>query len=290
MKKTFPEKVTLALALDNSDNALLEYAEYLNRRLDFTEINAVHVMENVEAPIANFANAIRETEAVLEEKLEDNLSGQCYTTQSYEVKSGDVEETLIKTLCEKCPDLFLVGKDNKKVLRSLSLDRVVRKVKSDVLIIPASARAGIQKVLVAVDFSEDSVIALRRMLEFKKKLAVPFTVRVLNIPKKIAKINVSRDIPAIKLQSTRVESRRTFLRSVLNKNFPDTADEIEIAVKEQGNLTVAEEILRYAENNKFDLIAVGARGHTSTSSTLFGSVTEEIALKTNYIPVWSVKP
>jgi len=296
MKMKPPKSITVALELHNSDDALLNFTEMLNRQLDFSEITALHVLPS-NSPI--FAAEIQQMgessnftsiyEDMMEDEFENYLSGRCGTSQKFQVRYGDIEDTVLKTVTEDLPDLLIIGQNNKKALHNLTGERIVRKVKADVLVIPSAAKAKISKILVPVDFSEDAMNALERIVAVNELLYEPAEITVLNVPRAIHKANNEPITNNDNFLDTRDESRRKFLDVMLHKKFEDVADKIQIKIVEQGTMTVAEEILRYAQNNHFDLIALGARGHTATSRLLFGSVTEDVVAKSAYIPVWAVK-
>ena len=296
MKMKSPKRTTIALELHNSDDTVLNFTEMLNRQLDFSEITALHVLPSNSPVFAAETQQVAESpsftsiyEGMMEDEFENYLSGKCGQSQKFQVRYGDIEETVLKTVMEDFPDLLIVGQNNKKALSNLAGERIVRKVKSDVLVIPNGAKPAIEKILVPIDFSEDAINALARMVAINELLRQPVEITVLNVPRAIHKANNEPIANNDNFLDTRDESRRSFLESMLKKNFKDVADKIKIVIVEQGTMTVAEEILRYAQNNHFDLIALGARGHTSTSRILFGSVTEDVVKNSIYIPVWAVK-
>lgn len=296
MKMKSPKHTTIALELHNSDEALLNFTEMLNRQLDFDKITALHVLPSNSPVFAAETQQLGEStnftsiyENIMEDEIENYLSGRCGQTQNFHVRYGNIEETVLKTVMEDLPDLLIIGQDNKKALHNLTGERIVRKVKADVLVIPSGAKPQISKILVPIDFSEDAMNALARIVAINELLYQPAEITVLNVPRAIHKANNEPIINNDNFLDTRDESRRKFLETTVRKKFGDVADKINIEVVEQGTMTIAEEILRYAQNNHFDLIALGARGHTATSRLLFGSVTEDVVKKSTYIPIWAVK-
>ena len=146
-----------------------------------------------------------------------------------------------------------------------------------------------KNILVPIDFSEDAMRALERITAINELLYQPAEITVLNVPRAIHTSNDETTHSNNNFLDTRNKSRSIFLKAMLDKNFETVSDKITIKVIEQGEMTVAEKILQYAQNNHFDLIALGARGHTSTSRLLFGSVTEDVVKKSTYIPIWAVR-
>lgn len=290
-----PKRTTIALELHNSDDALLNFVEMLNRQLDFDGVTALHVLpkkplfaaENQQLDESENLTSIYEDK--MENELEEYLSSRCGQSKNFHVRYGDIQETVLNTVMEDLPDLLIIGQNNKKILHNLAGEHIVRKVRTDVLVVPSDAKPELKKILVPIDFSEDAMRALERITAINELLYQPAEITVLNVPRAIHTSNDETTHSNNNFLDTRNKSRSIFLKAMLDKNFETVSDKITIKVIEQGEMTVAEKILQYAQNNHFDLIALGARGHTSTSRLLFGSVTEDVVKKSTYIPIWAVR-
>ena len=143
----------------------------------------------------------------------------------------------------------------------------------------------IKKILVPVDFSENSQKVLRMAADvagrFKAELIVVFVVQSFDdysgffVP----------HIPIIQLEEEMVKSAeekmKSFAAETLNGSVPHTTAVL------SGD--VVEEINRFAGEEKADMIVMGTHGYKGLDKILFGSVAEKI-VKTAPCPVLTINP
>jgi len=143
----------------------------------------------------------------------------------------------------------------------------------------------IKKILVPVDFSDNSVKILHAALYFtskcKARLSFIFVVQSFEdysgffVP----------HMPVARFEEELLQSARKkmgeFLAEHLPKDFPH-----QVAVL-SGD--VAEEITLYAEREGIDLIIMGTHGYKGLEKILFGSVAEKV-VKTAHCPVMTINP
>ncbi|MFA6498808.1 MAG: universal stress protein [Desulfurivibrionaceae bacterium] len=143
----------------------------------------------------------------------------------------------------------------------------------------------IKKILVPVDFSENSQKVLRTAADvagrFKAELIIVFVVQSFDdysgffVP----------HIPIIQLEEEMVKSAeekmKSFAAETLNGSVPHTSA---VLVGD-----VVEEINRFAEEGKADMIVMGTHGYKGLDKILFGSVAEKI-VKTAPCPVLTINP
>ena len=143
----------------------------------------------------------------------------------------------------------------------------------------------IKKILVPVDFSENSQKILRTAIEFaarfKAEVAIVFVVQSFDdysgffVP----------HMPIIQLEEEMVKSAgekmKSFVAETLNGSVPHTTEIL------SGD--VVEEINRFAAKEKADLIVMGTHGYKGLDKILFGSVAEKI-VKTAPCPVLTINP
>lgn len=143
----------------------------------------------------------------------------------------------------------------------------------------------IKKILVPVDFSENSQKVLRTAADvasrFKAELIVVFVVQSFDdysgffVP----------HIPIIQLEEEMVKSAeekmKSFAAETLNGSVPHTTAVL------SGD--VVEEINRFAGEEKADMIVMGTHGYKGLDKILFGSVAEKI-VKTAPCPVLTINP
>ncbi|MCX5874900.1 MAG: universal stress protein [Deltaproteobacteria bacterium] len=143
----------------------------------------------------------------------------------------------------------------------------------------------IKKILVPVDFSENSQKILRTAVDFaakfKAEVVVVFVVQSFDdysgffVP----------HMPIIQLEEEMVKSAtekmKSFVAETLNGSVPHGTAIL------SGD--VVEEINRFAGKEKSDLIVMGTHGYKGLDKILFGSVAEKI-VKTAPCPVLTINP
>ncbi|HEX9715829.1 MAG TPA: universal stress protein [Desulfurivibrionaceae bacterium] len=143
----------------------------------------------------------------------------------------------------------------------------------------------IKKILVPVDFSENSQKILRTAVDFaarfKAEVMIVFVVQSFDdysgffVP----------HMPIIQLEEEMVKSAtekmKSFTAETLNGSVPHSTAIL------SGD--VVEEINRFAGEAKADMIVMGTHGYKGLDKILFGSVAEKI-VKTAPCPVLTINP
>jgi nucleotide-binding universal stress UspA family protein len=144
---------------------------------------------------------------------------------------------------------------------------------------------GISKIVVPVDFSDDSVRVLNAAAMIAEKFGA--AVDVLFVVESLAAY-AGFAVPHLPLADlerdllNRAERKMDeFLDNALAKDIPHTGRVL------SGN--VAEQIVEYAKREKSDLIVMGTRACRGAQKVLFGSVTDRV-IKTAPCPVLSMNP
>ena len=143
----------------------------------------------------------------------------------------------------------------------------------------------IKKILVPVDFSENSQKILRSALflagKFQARLGVVFVVQSFDdysgffVP----------HIPIAQFEEEMVLGAQKKMESFLAENI---GQEVPHEAKVLSG-DVAEEIIRYAEQGGADLIVMGTHGYKGLEKVLFGSVAEKV-VKMAPCPVLTINP
>lgn len=141
----------------------------------------------------------------------------------------------------------------------------------------------ISKILVPVDFSENSQKILREAQlfadKFKAQLVVVFVVQSIDdysgffVP----------HMPLAQFEEELLDGAKNKMKSFLVENLPGGCDSAVLA----GD--VASEILDYAKGNDIDLIVMGTHGYKGLEKVLFGSVAEQV-VKNSPCPVLTINP
>lgn len=292
-------QAVIALELGGIDDALLDYVDFLASYIPIGAAYFIHIL-----PKFDLYNALyeREKESLISNyeldqevvermrvSIKDRLTMLEANQVNFDVREGDALEELLKDTRDLGADLVIIGQKSGKEHHGILARNLARKASCNALIVPQSARRRIRKILVPIDFSHNSVQALRTALSIKEQLEEEVRLICLNI----------YDLPNFSLYSVQKsreeikemmeEDRREAFQSFLHTYAPEAEESIEIALIERKQPGVASYILEQAEQYEADLIVMGARGHSKVELLLLGSVTEKLLSANERIPTLVVK-
>ncbi|KKC45532.1 universal stress protein [Acinetobacter oleivorans] len=142
-----------------------------------------------------------------------------------------------------------------------------------------------QHILVPIDGSETSLIAMKEAIKLGKALNSKITVvQVMALDPFIAdayvKTGQTNDL---------IERTRTYLLDILEHAKQEFADEgITVETKLLEGFVVHEEIIQAAQDLNADLIVMGSHGRTGVRKLVLGSVAQKV-LGESHIPVLIVR-
>ena len=143
----------------------------------------------------------------------------------------------------------------------------------------------IKKILVPVDFSENSVKILHAAIYFASKCKAHLSfIFVVQSFEDYSGFFVPH-MPVARFEEELLQSAEKKMGEFLNEHLPPD-------LQHDGKVIsgdVAEEIVLYAEEEAIDLIIMGTHGYKGLEKVLFGSVAEKV-VKTASCPVMTINP
>ncbi|MDA8164043.1 MAG: universal stress protein [Desulfobacteraceae bacterium] len=141
----------------------------------------------------------------------------------------------------------------------------------------------VNKILVPVDFSDNSEKILKSALFMAKKCGASISVVVQSI-EDYSGFFVPH-IPITQFEEEMVEGANkrmeSFMEENMDRSVPGSA---KVLIGD-----VAEEIIKLAEAEQMDLIVMGTHGYKGVEKVLFGSVAEQV-VKRSPCPVLTINP
>lgn len=143
----------------------------------------------------------------------------------------------------------------------------------------------VKKILVPVDFSENSVKILSSAVFFANKCSATITViYVLQSFEDYEGFFIPH-MPIAQFENEMLENAKTKMANFIEENLDrKVAHETRVLSGD-----VAEELLNYAEKNAIDLIIMGTHGYKGLEKVLFGSVAARV-VKAAPCPVMVINP
>ncbi len=280
----------VALDLTKMDEHLIRYASMLCKLLSLERLFFLHVAKDLELP-EELLEKYPTLMAPLDESLQADIMKKVMkhfknikTDVECVVKDGPPIEKILKFAKVKAVDLILMGRKKSLEGSGLVSSHIARKCPSSLLLVPEISKPKIKKVLVAVDFSGHSAIALNHALALVND--APKQVELMHsytVPPGYTKIGKTYEEFDEIIKGHAQRECREFLKK---HQFPK---EIRCAYFSSGPESKEEAIHNHAVECGADMILVGSRGRTATSSILMGSLAEKLVLLESEIPVLIVK-
>ncbi|MCS7229953.1 MAG: universal stress protein [Candidatus Kryptonium sp.] len=142
----------------------------------------------------------------------------------------------------------------------------------------------IKKILLPTDLSPASISAFK----YAKSLAEKYgaSIYVLYILENIPILAIhGLDLTLERVEKNMEENAKQQLEKIVKENLK-TKSKVQIFIRKG---VVDDEILKFADEKKVDLIVMGTHGRTGIEYTLLGSITEKIVRKAK-CPVLTIKP
>lgn len=272
----------------NHDLAAIRYASAVSRLSHSQRVEFVHT-----GPAPTFFDGtlndspdrpaawLRQTNAEVERLIHRNFRGPAGCRVQVRVLGGSGFHDLLDQLREGDTDLILVGKSE---TNGAFVEKLARKAPCSVMVVPPGRSVAYRRILVTTDFSDHSAQAMAVAVAFAKarKLKQLGCFHGYQIPYGQHKTGIPRE-QFKKETETWVQRRFQEFRQMTD--FGGLATDFVC----RESPMVAPGILKQAEDQKSDLLVMGARGMDALSAALLGSTTAQVVRETR-IPTLVVKP
>lgn len=285
----------ILVALDHSvfDDKMIRYFNEFSHLTLPKKVHFLYVDQDLEIPpgleiIYNdeAGNPLSKDEllsAAIKKKVDLGYTKRHQAEVSIDILEGDPLKEILHWVKVKEADLLVVG--NKKLSEGSGVmaKKIARHTSCAVLFVPETSQENIHKILVPVDFSSHSKMAMQGAIDLATELQNvsvtafhTYDVEMTGHPS----INMSYDRLKEHIKAFKREALEKFVLQFDTKGATLNSAQI---VNEKGN--PAKQIYAHAVKNSFDLIVVGAKGHSTLERVFLGTVTEKLLSLDKEIPV-----
>lgn len=292
-------KILVGLDATEMDSSLIQFASFLARTYSAENVYFVNVIKNMPLPSSVrkefptlMEDAIKDRKKLLEKTVIENFDMTLSCKVKIAVENGPMPSKHILRLAEKYNiDAIVVGRKQNLKGSSVVTQRLARRATCSLLIVPEKEYSSICRLMVATDFSKDSLAAMEEAIAVASKCisegknAEILALHVYQVPSGYHYTGKSyEEFAQIMEQNARKEYQK-FLRKVDTKGmeikalFTDKQDDIVATIYENA---VKEDV---------DCIVIGGKGKTaSTAFFPIGTNTERLISMDTNIPLLIVRP
>lgn len=293
------QAVLVGLEIGKTDSTVLKYLHFLSTKINVEQWYFLHHLEALKM----FESLYREgyismlnpeaMELATKERMNEIVTPLLKPlNKPHFIVTKDQSTALIELLRNQQSlkaDLVVVGQKTGSGPHSILAKRFIRKVPSNALLVPSKSRPKLTRILVPIDFSEYSIKAIESAIAINKCLADPVPITCLNV------FEVP-DMNWYRIQRSEQEMRKRLtddrikaFNKIREKRFPIYGGNVQFKIIYKEKPGTAKYILDFALKDGYDLIIVGAKGHSTFEQILIGSVTERLASLTQSIPLLIIR-
>ncbi len=292
------DRTMVALDLSSMDEKLICYSAKIGELLGVKKVYFLHAIPDFTMPRnadVEFQKLFSPEQPVdervhqkIEAKVRKVFDGKSSPDQSIEVVEGKPYDRLLHWAEIKEIDLLVVGHKKESEGSGITPKRVARRSPCNLLFVPPENLENIQRILVPVDFSDNSARALQAALAMKNEIpeiAVQ-CIYIVDLPPADYYI---RPFDNTGFQRLLLESAQEAYRDFLSEAGVDSAKLEEAAFIPNEYSNIAAHLEEYARQHQADLIVMGAKGHSGIENFIFGSITEKLVERSKEKPVLIVR-
>ncbi len=282
--------IVVGLELGSNDKNLIASVKQFNLYNRAKKIDFLHIHTESEVPkkvLTDFpeVGSGRDEES-LQSMIREVSAAQIFGTElDYHTSTGDVLQQVLKKGEAKDVTLIILGHKPKRDVHHILFKKLARKINCDTLIIPDASKPLFKNILVAVDFSAQSKIALQKAIRFAADCHATITcLNIYEIPKGFYKTGKSLiEFAGI----MRANAKSEWDKFLIGLDTSNVTIQPQFILSEDQDKALL--IIEQAKQNQADLIMAGSKGHSDLGSFILGSVAESLMESSTEIPVWLSK-
>jgi nucleotide-binding universal stress UspA family protein len=283
-------RLMVGLDLTEMDESLIRYAAFLSERSSISKVVFMHVEKTDEVPL-ELSKSFTSTnnadnnpiKSVIESKVKPYFQNLPHVNIDVKVVEGTPVRELLSWLKEEKSDLIIVGR--KVHLRGSGIlpQKLLRSGRISLLFVTENALPVLNRIVVAIDFSDYSMMALDQMLHsaLNRKEVEIICLHAYEVPTGYITMGESFEAFDEKMQGY----ARSKFDHVLS-DFPELGERAHLKlVRKDYEDDLGELIVVEARKENADLLVIGAKGKSAAALFILGSVTEKILRYNDTIPM-----
>lgn len=286
--------ILISLDLSDMDDSLIRYTNFLVDKIKPKSATFLHVMRPYEVPkeiIEAFPHLDEPVTEIIREDLEEKI-GELFQP-NYEIKTsikvleGYPTETIVKYTQKNDITLTIMGKKMGYEGRGSIVRKVMGIIPSSVLLVSETANRKVENVLVRMDFSKMSEMALKMAFRIKEITGAEVSCHhVHKLPLNYFPQSKPEDDKRLQ-QHVEKHSNKEFQKFM--KRFKYDANEVPFSFSLDVENEEAQILYNRALAVGADMILIGSKIKSELADIIVDSTSEKLASSDKNIPVFIVK-
>jgi len=272
---------------------LFEYAAFICGALQINQVCFFHVAKSLVLPeelVKKYPNLVAPTYERLKqqfsEAIDQHFKPEEPVETSVEVHEGNLESKILYWAKTWDADLVLFGRKDDGKNGSMA-DSIAHKIGCHALFLPDSAPNRLDKIMVALDFSDYSELSLQYAWAIKKQVGCEVeALHVYEVPLGYHKLGKSFEEFAKIMEGHAEKEFQVFAKNTLGEA---AASELKCHFLLEDEQSKSELIYYGSKKANADILIIGSKGRTAASSVLFGSVAEKVLRINMQVPLFIVR-
>lgn len=287
-------KILVSLDLTEMDEHLIDAACTICQLSGSTEIYFINVIRDLQMPeqiLKEFPDliekALKERKEKIELILEEKFACKGVVPHII-IREGTPTREILKFVGKEKMDLIILGHKSDQKNGGVLIQRLARRAGCSLLVVPKKTKLKFEKILVPVDFSSYSKMALEKAIALANRLETTpevITQNVYQVPSGYHYTGKSFNDFAEIMKEHAQRDYKSFIKDlqldkvVLQDSYTlDNEEDVIAAIYKKG------------KKSKADLIIIGAKGRSSTTALFIGSKAEKMVQMDSDIPLMIVRP
>ncbi|MEP1781069.1 universal stress protein [Reichenbachiella sp.] len=238
------------------DEHIIRYSSMIAELAGCEKVYFVHIAQK---------NLSLKIKKYFQEKIKDHFTANCETEM--QIHQGKNAVQILKWSEFKIVDLVILGIKPKTESTGKHAARLINEAQCSVLLVPATAKLKLSKVIIPLDFSASAVTALDAALNIKEKADVEVLLHhVYFVPTGYTHTGKTYEEMAEIMDKNK---RREYEQFKRNHSIDESKYEVIFELDDDQN--PSDNIYEMAKDRQADLIIVASRGRTKLASMLKGS-------------------
>ncbi len=276
------DKILVCLDQSEMDEDVIHAAGKICE-LNPSEITFVNVMRDFDLPeemkkeFPDFMEkALEERKQQIRESVIKHFTWPDLDVRIKIMQDDSPAKAIVSYATKKKIDLIIAGRKKKSTSSGVLMSRLARRADCSFLMVAEGRKFDFKRILVPIDFSEHSALAVQKALDFailSTELVELYTQNVYTVPSGYHYTGKTHKEFAQIMKDNAMKSYEAFM-----KNIETGGRKIKPIYSLNDNEDFVSDIKDQATRHKTELIIIGARGQTAASMLFIGSKAERIVM------------